>query len=88
MPICTNKIVIRGDSIVLGDRRLRTAWVKEQKSPRGEILLLPECRRGVAIPKHKECFDRCGGRLKKLFEKSFLRIFKNFIAAVLCCQGY
>ena len=24
-------------------------------------------------------FALCGGRLKKLFEKSFFRIFKNFI---------
>ena len=31
----------------------------------------------------KGSFDRCGGRLKKLFEKSFLRIIKNFSAAVV-----
>jgi hypothetical protein len=28
-------------------------------------------------------FALCGGRLKKLFEKSFLRIFKNFPAIVI-----
>jgi hypothetical protein len=40
------------------------------KQPTGRRLF--EAQRG--------CFALCGGRLKKLFEKSFLRIFKNFQA--------
>ena len=48
-------------------------------SPEGKILLLPSGRRGVARLKRRgESFDLCGGRLKELFEKSSLRIFKNF----------
>jgi hypothetical protein len=47
-------------------------------SPEGKLLLLPECRRGAVIPKRKGSFDRCGGRLKELFEKSSLRNLKNF----------
>jgi len=57
--------------------------VKELKSPRGEILLLPKWRRDAAILKHREGFARCGGRLKELFEKSSsllagIESFKNF----------
>ena len=38
--------------------------------------------RGAACLKRKGCFDRCGGRLKELFEKSSLRNLKNFPAVV------
>ena len=57
--------------------------MKERKSPPGEILPLPKRRRDAAVSKHGECFDLCGGRLKELFEKSSLRILKNFPAIVL-----
>ena len=54
-----------------------------------------DCR-GAAISKHRGskrslrgCLRQpfshlCGGRLKKLFEKSFLKIFKNFWAYFIC----
>jgi hypothetical protein len=62
--------------------------VKEQKSPLREILLLPKRRRGVAVLKRRGNSDLCGGRLKKLFEKSFSLLagsesFKNFSAAIV-----
>ncbi|MBQ8258666.1 MAG: hypothetical protein IJY97_03800, partial [Clostridia bacterium] len=47
-------------------------------SPEGKILLLPNCRRGVASLKRMGSFAVCGRRLKKLFEKSSLRNLKNF----------
>ena len=50
-----------------------------------QVLLLPKRRRDVTVLKHGESFALCGARLKKLFGKSFLRIFKNFSAAVDFC---
>ena len=52
-------------------------------SPEGKILLLPNSLRDAVCLKHGESFALCGARLKKLFEKSFFRIFKNFQHAIV-----
>ncbi len=58
--------------------------VKERKTPaEGSFYSFQAVGRGAARLKHGGNFELCGARLKKLFEKSFLRIFKSFPAAVV-----
>ena len=53
--------------------------LKERKPSAREGLTPSEKSAGRRLfDAHRGSFDLCGGRLKKLFGKSFLRIFKNF----------
>ena len=62
---------------------LRARGEGAKTSRKREVLLLPSGRQGRRPLEAQGNFALCGARLKKLFEKSFLRIFKSFPAAVV-----
>ena len=61
-------------------RALRERGVKKRKPPSRGGFTPSKQPTGVVCLKHGESFALCGARLKELFEKSSLRIFKNFFA--------
>ena len=62
---------------------LRARGEGAKTSRKREVLLLPSGRQGRRPLEAQGNFALCGARLKKLFEKSFLRIFQSFPAAVV-----